>query len=140
MRARVSLIIILLASALPASGNASAQSDIVVRADVAKSEIERILNADNLDTISMDPRDIADAIAAIPRGRAPFDFWQAYQKHVAAWEDMAALADRRGGEADDGELDSADRVINRTFEEVERIARKYGARMPLPMSEVRRTA
>ena len=140
MRAGVSLVVILLAAAAPAGSSALAQSDVVVRADVAKAEIERILNADNLDTEAMDPREIADAIAASPRGRAPDDFWQAYQKHVDAWEDMAALTDGPDSGADDVELDSADRLINRTFDEVERIARSYGARMPMPMSEVRRTA
>ena len=138
MRARVSLVFILLAAAVPAVSNASAQSDIVVRADVTKAEIERILNADNLDTVSMEPRDVADTLAAISRGRAPEDFWEAYQKHVDAWQDMAALTDRQDSQADDGELDAADRTINRTFDEVERIARTYGARIPMPMTEVRR--
>ena len=140
MRARVSLVVSLLAAAALPSAAAEPGNAIVVRADIAKSEIERILNADNLDTDSMDAREVVDIIETIPRGRAPDDFWEAYQRHVDAWEYMAQLTGEPGEEADDKELEAADRAINRTFDEVERIARGYGARMPLPMTEVRHIA
>jgi hypothetical protein len=140
MRAFVSLVVLLFASAASAEVVPPAEQDIIVRADVARNEIERILNADNLDTVAMHPHDVAQTISIISRGRAPDDFWRAYQRHVDAWVRMAELTERANGQAGAEELAKADRMINLSFDEVERIARRYGARMPMPMTQVRRTA
>ncbi|MCL6739763.1 hypothetical protein LZ518_01230 [Sphingomonas sp. RB56-2] len=143
MRASVSLVLLLLTPLASAAHASPADSDIVVRADVARSEIERILNADNLDTEQLSPQDVADLLASIPRGRAPDDFWQAYQIHVDAWVHLAELTD---GEMDEGDdvppeaLDNAEGAINLTFDLVESIARSYGAKIPIPIGEVRRMA
>lgn len=123
---------------------AMAQSgQIVVQGHAARAEIERILNADNLDTARMRPRDVVEAMAAIERGRAPDDFWEAYQAHVQAWEQLAAASEQVQGQnvetafADGSEaLATAQEAIGTTFSEVERIALNYGARLPLPLAEV----
>ena len=78
----------LLSLPLPAAAAAQAP-DIVVRGDVQRREIERILRADNVDTSRLGARAVAEAIADIGRGRAPDDFWRAYQAHVRAWERLA---------------------------------------------------
>ena len=106
-----------------------------------RSEIARILEADNLDAGSLTPREVASQIAAIPRGRAPEDFWSAYQEHVRAWrlaaEAQAKLEDladgkRGGSEQVMAEADEALSAIETTFSEVERIAASYGVPMPTP--------
>ncbi len=108
---------------------------------VTRMEIERILAADNVDTSQLTPREVADAIRAIPRGRAPQDFWTAYQAHVGAWAAMADAAERLEELADAkpsrqaaalADLERAQTAIESTFDEVERIARSYGAAMPVP--------
>src|SRR4051812_8568405 len=78
---------------LPATAMAQ-EPDIVVRADVARAEIERILAADNLDTASLSPREVADMLVGIERGSAPEDFWNAYEQHVEAWQNLAAEIDQ----------------------------------------------
>ena len=112
---------------------------MVVRASAAKPAIERILNADNLDVERLSAREVADTMAEIPRGRAPSDFWNAYQAHVQAWLEYAAAKDRsRAGTATDidsapngAAIASARQRINTTFDRVEELARKYGARLPI---------
>ena len=143
MRAGVSLALILLIPMASAAGAAPGQAEIVVRADIARAEIERILNADNLDREAMNPQDIADALASIPRGHAPEDFWQAYQEHVDAWMRLAELTE--SGPIDEegipfDALENAGLAISLTFGQVQLIALTYGAKLPLPMQEVRRTA
>ncbi|HEX8578102.1 MAG TPA: hypothetical protein VF655_00735 [Allosphingosinicella sp.] len=111
------------------------EPEIVVRGDVARSEIERIVEADNLDTSKLSPREVADAITLIPRRRAPADFWVAYLAHVEAWRRLAEAtgAARRNRAADDFEaVAAAEDAVDTTFDEVERIARGYGARLPIP--------
>jgi hypothetical protein len=112
---------------------------LVVQGDAARTEIERILNADNLDSNRLTPREIAETIAQIERGRAPEDFWNAYQIHVRAWARFAAAVERAqraqrestlGEEM--AELQAAESAIGTTFDEVERIALRYGARLPVP--------
>ena len=108
-----------------------AETEIVIRADIRRFEIERILVADNLDTSRLAPREVADRTAAIPRGRAPEDFWLAYQVHVDAWQRLAeAIENVR--QSDNDEVRVAERSINASFDDVERIARRYGAEMPRP--------
>jgi hypothetical protein len=118
----------LLALQSPAVG-AAQSSDIVVRGDVARKEIERILDADNLDTSQLSAREVADLIGGIERGRAPDDFWTAYRAHVAAWN-------RRADAAEDIEQALADQAIEASFDEVERIAHRYRARLPVPPWQV----
>lgn len=123
-------------------------SEIVVHGIAAKVEIERILNADNLNTGSLGARFVADTIVEIPRGRAPADFWSAYQAHVRAWRRLADAEDEalRGSEDVASSAESAamvieaERQIEATFDEVERIARSHGARMPVPLAEIIPTA
>ena len=131
-------------AALQAPVAAPAQDqDIVVRADVSRAEIERILNADNLDTFRLSPREVVEAMTGIPRGRAPGDFWNAYQQHVRAWQNLATVVERvqaRQQEStvfEDPELVSAEAAISTTFDEVERVARSYRARIPPPRIDTR---
>jgi hypothetical protein len=134
------LRILALAFALLAPMQALAQQPgSAIQDATARTEIERILNADNLDTARLSPRDVADAIARIERGRAPEDFWSAYQLHVRAWSRLADAferAQRQQGESTfvEGmeEVETAADAIESTFDEVERIARRYGARLPVP--------
>ena len=131
-----------LAAALLPATSVAQDPDIIVRGDVARIEIERILDADNVDTSQLSPREVAEAIAAIGRGRAPEDFWKAYRAHVEAWNRFADAIDAaRRGKSDSpleggAELADADRAIDVTFDEVERIARRYGARLPIPPWQV----
>jgi hypothetical protein len=115
--------------ALPAPSISAAVAaeggDIVVRGDVARKEIERILQADNVDTTQLDAREVADAMGGIERGRAPDDFWAAYQAHVAAWNRLAQASGSF-------ERTLAEQAIEASFHEVERIARLYRARLPTP--------
>ncbi|HEX8573467.1 MAG TPA: hypothetical protein VF759_12030 [Allosphingosinicella sp.] len=121
--------------AVPVAPAAAQAPDIVVKGDAARREIERILRDDNLDTSRLDAREVADSIGGIGRGRAPDDFWLAYRAHVAAWRRLADAeeAARRSSSASAAaELEKAERAIDSTFDEVERIARRYGARLPTP--------
>jgi predicted RNA-binding Zn ribbon-like protein len=132
-----------------APGTSWAQDgEIVVRGTAAKAEIERILIADNLNPETMSTRDIADTIAGIERGRAPKDFWTAYQAHVRAWQRLAAAEEEAQRTVNDPgafrdvavKLVAAEQQIESTFDEVERIALSYGAKMPIPPSELERIA
>src|SRR5688572_13303018 len=84
MRSVHLVLLALLAVQLPAAV-AAQESDIVVRGEVQRAEIERILAADNLDTSRLSEREVADIVGGIERGRAPQDFWLAYRAHVRAW-------------------------------------------------------
>jgi hypothetical protein len=139
------LLLMMLLVAMPAAAApAPAQEpDAAVPREAARSEIERILQADNLDTDQLSPRDVADTIAGIARGRAPEDFWTAYQAHVRAWERFAQVWDRTAAQRGEStfieneeELLEAEQAIGTTFDEVERIARRYGARLPVPRANV----
>lgn len=145
------LAAVCLAAVLAAAAPVAAQPPqgdtppIVVEGDaIARSEIERILEADNLDTAALRTSEVLAAMRRIPRGRAPDDFWSAYQAHLRAWERFEA-AEARAEALASGKQDGleeavaqvvqADRDINSTFDEVERIARRYGARLPTPRGE-----
>jgi hypothetical protein len=143
-------VLILACAALLAPAAATAQGqeqDIVVRAETARAEIERILNADNLDTARLSPREVVEIMSGIERGRVPEDFWNAYQRHVQAWANLADAADSVQGQQDgpastfglDG-LERAETTIGTTFDEVERIARQYHARLPAPLVDTRTIA
>lgn len=136
-------LLTILAASLPAAAASALGSAAVAQDAIARSEIERILQADNLDTSRMNPREVAETIATIGRGRAPEDFWQAYQAHVRAWRRFAELVERalrQQGESTfiegEEELEAAGRAIDTTFAEVERIARRYGARIPVQPGNV----
>jgi hypothetical protein len=112
--------------ALPVPAAAAAQgAEIVVRGDVARTEIERILDEDNVDTSRLSAGEVAQAIRGIRRGRAPDDFWRAYQAHVAAWIRLAQASESL-------EETLAEQAIDSSFDEVERISRLYHARLPTP--------
>ena len=121
---------------------ASAEPEIVVSRSAAAPAIERILKADNLDNDALAPREVAERMAEIQQGAAPAVFWQAYQAHVGAWVRYADAIDaarkRAPGEAPprDSEwaVGKARSEINKTFDAVEKLARRYGARIPLPRS------
>jgi len=141
------LLLAIAALAAPASAAVAQDQEVVVRAETPRAEIERILNADNLDTTRLTPRDVAEIMAGIERGRAPEDFWTAYQLHVLAWVNLANAVDSVGqGGAEsafvDGlnELAAAQPAIGTTFDEVERIARLYHARLPRPRIDTRTIA
>lgn len=108
---------------------------------VTRSEIGRILAADNVDVRGLSPRQVFDKIRAVPRGRAPNEFWTAYQAHVRAWEAAAAATERMERLANakpilrtDAATDLAEayEAVESTFNEVERVARGYGVDMPVP--------
>ena len=131
-------LFIVVAGAVPAAAPSLPAAHTNAQDEAARAEIERILEADNLDTGRLNPREVADTIASIARGRAPEDFWQAYQAHVRAWRQFAELVERavrQQGESTfiegEEELVAAERAIDTTFDEVERIARRYGARIPV---------
>ena len=114
---------------------AAQDSDIVVDGGVQRAEIERILAADNVDTSRLSEREVADSIARVERGRAPQDFWLAYRAHVLAWKRLADAVERApksGSRFYSEERVRAEQAIEATFDEVERIARSYGARLPTP--------
>ena len=123
-----------------------AQQDIVVNGAAARREIERILREDNLDSNRLTPREVAETMAGIARGRAPEDFWTAYQTHVQAWQSYADQVEQtppQQGEStfgDEGATGEAQAAIQTTFAEVERIARRYGARLPAAPVDVRSIA
>ena len=124
---RLALSAALLALAIPV---AAQEPEIVVEAPLPRTEIERILEAENLDLASMSPREVADAMARIPRGGAPDEFWTRYQGHVRAWHWYAALVgDERVHSRD---ISEAKYLVDATFADVERIAESYGARLPEP--------
>ena len=127
-----------------AAAGVAQQADITVTAIPARIEIERILTSDNVDTESLGTRGVATAIAGIVRGQAPLDFWLVYGMHVAAWEQLADAEDRLSAAQDApardhwmAQADRANRAIEATFTEVERIARRYGAKMPVPVSDIK---
>ena len=141
-------ILALAALLAPAAATAQEQQqDIVVHAETARAEIERILNADNLDTVQLSPREVVEIMSGIERGRAPQDFWSAYQLHVQAWANLADAADSVQGQQDgpaatfglDG-LEAAETAVGTTFDEVERVARAYHARLPAPLVDTRTIA
>ncbi|HEX8238318.1 MAG TPA: hypothetical protein VF574_01100 [Allosphingosinicella sp.] len=119
------------------AGVAAPEADIVVQGGIERAEIERILRADNVDTSRLSEREVAEIIRGVERGRAPEDFWVAYQAHVLAWKRLAAAVEKAGGRSgesrfEESELLNAQLAIEATFDEVERIARAYGARLPTP--------
>jgi hypothetical protein len=88
-----------------------------------------------------------EIMSGIERGRAPEDFWAAYQRHVLAWARLAEAVDRVQHQqavsafADgQSELEAAETAIGTTFDEVERIARSYHARLPAPLIDTRTIA
>ncbi|MEO7177530.1 MAG: hypothetical protein ABIW83_01680 [Allosphingosinicella sp.] len=132
---RVVRLVLLTFLAFPLPAAAAAQeADIVVRGDVARHEVERILDADNVDTSRLTADEVAETIAAIERGRAPEDFWAAYHAHVRAWQRLAEAEARLLRQP--ARIEQAEQAIEATFDEVERIARSYGARLPTPPGAV----
>lgn len=120
------------------------EPEIVVTRSAAVPAIERILEADNIDIDALPPREVALRMQAIGRGAAPTAFWQTYQAHVRAWTAYAdALEAERGRAPGDpappGEewaVGQARAEINRTFDAVELLARRHGARLPLPRTRL----
>ena len=113
------------------------EQEVVVRGETARREIERILREDSLTSSQPTPREVADTMAVISRGSAPQDFWNAYQTHVLAWQRYADAVEQSPQQQQsestfgmEGEAGEAQQAIETTFVEVERIARRYGARLP----------
>ena len=131
--------LLMLASFEPPPEPPSAPAEIVVLRSAAKPAIQRILRADNLDVERLPPRQVADRMEAIPQGAAPRDFWLAYQAHVRAWRAYADATDRSRSAnplkidtAPDGHgIAVARKLINTTFNDVERVAAHYGVKPPL---------
>lgn len=129
------------------SPSPQADQEVVVRGETARREIERILREDSLTSTQPTPREVADTMAVITRGSAPQDFWSAYQTHLQAWEHYADAVEQRPQQqqnesnfGEEGEAAQAQQSIETTFAEVERIARRYGARMPAAPIDVRTIA
>lgn len=122
----------------------TAEPEITVRGSAARPAIERILKADNLDVEVLSPREVADAMRGIQQGAAPRAFWLAYRAHAKAWaayaDALAAARHRPAGEpapvGTEFAIGQARVEINRSFDEVEALARRYGARLPLPRTRV----
>ncbi len=114
--------------ALPTSAQ---EAELVVRGEVARVEIERVLAADNLDTVGLTAREVAGRMARIERGRAPHDFWLVYRAHLLAWQRVAQAEAANGSRPVSRQYLQA---IDSTFDEVERIARRYGAHLPAPVA------
>ena len=120
-------------------------AEIVVQNNAWVPAIERILIADNLDVERLSPREVADTMAEIPRGRAPADFWTAYQQHVRAWQDYADALDGArvirsptdiDHRPDGAAIQNARTRINSTFDAVEILARRYHARVPASSTRI----
>ena len=130
-------VLALAALTAPSVAQRESSGDIVVHGAQARQEIERILREDSLTSARPTPREVAETMAVIARGRAPEDFWTAYQTHVQAWQRYAEAVEQspqqQQGESTfgpEGEAGEAQHAIETTFVEVERIARRYGARLP----------
>ena len=139
IRAMIGRLLCGLAILVAQPGRSEPAADVVVQNSAAVPAIERILNADNLDVDRLSPRKVADTMAEIARGRAPGDFWAAYQQHVRAWQDYADARDAAriltsptdiDHRPDGAAIDDARKRINSTFDQVEAIARRYHARIP----------
>jgi len=123
----------LIAAALPEQAQ-----QVTVAASAAKPAIKRILEADNLDVEALPAREVAERMGDIRQGAAPAEFWTAYRAHVRAWQDYAHAkelvrnADPLTGPSldDAGEIVAARSRINRTFDDVEAIAKRYDAWPP----------
>lgn len=123
-------------------------NEVVVNGTQARQEIERILREDNLTSSRPSPREVVETMSEIAQGRAPEDFWTAYQTHVQAWQRYAEVVEQspqtgHQGESNfgaEGEAGEAQTAIETTFAEVERIARRYGARLPTTPIDVRTIA
>lgn len=129
------LVLLALLALAAASPLTARDPDIVVEGGIHRAEIERILAEDNVDTSRLSERQVADSIDQVKRGRAPKDFWLAYRAHVLAWKRLAEAVERAarsGSPFGSEDRAKADRAIEATFDEVERIARSYGARLPTP--------
>jgi hypothetical protein len=127
----------LVALTAPAMAQQAPSGEIVVQGAAVRQEIERILREDSLTSSRPTPREVAETMAAIARGRAPEDFWTAYQTHVQAWERYADAVEQSPQQqqsesnfGQEGAAGEAQQAIETTFAEVERIARRYGARLP----------
>ena len=120
------------------------EPEIVVSRSAATPAIERILKADNLDIEALSPREVAERMKVIERGASPENFWQAYQAHVRAWAAYADAVDAARklppGEpqptGSEWAVGKAKTEINRTFDTVELLARRYRARIPLPRTRI----
>lgn len=140
MRMRSAALAMLAIVAIPATGGPAMgqpSSASVRGTEAERAAIARILAADNLDTSRLSSRQIVAAMRAIPRGRAPRDFWHAYRAHVRAWQRFAAAEERmqRLGEGDERARDAmfaAEAAIESTFSEILRIAARYGVEAPTP--------
>ena len=149
LRSIVPALLALLVAGSAGAAVAAQQQTGQARGTVAeRQEIERILQADNLDTGRLTSRQVATTIRGIRRGSAPEDFWTAYQAHVRAWERAADAEERAVGLMADKRPDleravadylEAEEAIETTFTEVERIARSYGATLPTPIEDVEGT-
>jgi hypothetical protein len=131
------MLVLTLLAPIPPHALRAQEAEIVVRGESARIEIERILEADNVDTSRLGSSEVVEAMERIERGRAPDDFWAAYRAHVLAWIRLAGLeaATRRRTESrpEDGQaLIAAEEATGATFDEVERIARRHRARLPRP--------
>ena len=119
MLSLVSIAIAIACAAAPASAQAT-DNEIVVRSVSSRAEIQRILDADNVDTLNLDTRSVADGMALIERGRAPEDFWAAYQTHVRAWEKLADAEDQARIMAQDpGKMPEATALVAEAQEQIE---------------------
>lgn len=135
----------LLATGAPAIAQTGTAPMEVRGTAVQRMEIERILEADNLDVERLTTDQILQTMRGIPRGRAPGDFWAAYEAHIRAWEQFAAAearVQRLGDSAKpsvveraEAALAAGEAAIESSFAEVLRIARLYGARVPTPPGE-----
>ncbi len=123
----------------PAPATAAEEPEIVIQGETARIEIERILREDNLDSERLGADAVVAIMTAIQRGNAPEDFWEAYQAHVRAWQWYAEVEERVRAQDGAAFIDGLDEyvaagdAIDSTFDDVERIARRYGARLPAPI-------
>jgi hypothetical protein len=141
MKMRLAALATLAILAMPMTALAAEQPNASARrgSEAERTAIQRILAADNLDTTAMSSRQIVNAMRSISRGRAPRDFWNAYQAHKRAWqrfasaeERMQRLGDGAGAENAAAAMTEAESAVESTFAEVLRIAASYGVEAPTP--------
>jgi hypothetical protein len=81
LRLHVTILVAKASLAMPLCAVAQT-SEIRVQASLSRSEIERVLEEDNLNLGVRHPNTVCEAMESIRQGRAPDDFWISYQRHV----------------------------------------------------------
>lgn len=121
------------ANLLGSTGNSNAKSiESVIAQDITNGRVRRSVYSSCLTKKIAYVKNYVDASESIKTDALPADFRMAWQRHMHAWRNhsdyliSANVSDASFYEADAKGVDE----INRTWWEVLRIARSYGAEIP----------